>query len=190
MIEFGIYGIYNIVSNKWYVGQTADKKGFAGRWSVKRRNLNNNNKKPNCYLQNAWNKYGENNFKFVVLEVLNVRDKSLLAKREGYWINHYKSNDRKYGYNIRKVSETNLGIKVGPKSGESRKKISEGLKRYFRKNKDAFKHCKGDVWSYAEEICNKYVTYKYKRSTLAKEYNTSVGTIKLIIKEGRKSVII
>lgn len=183
MIKFGIYCIRNIVNNKIYVGQTGDRRGFPGRWSVERRNLRRNNNKPNRYLQNAWNKYGENNFKFEILESFKVRDKKLLMNREHYWIMKFNSNNNKFGYNIRAASETNLGIKRGSPSDETKKKISEGLKKYFKNNPVKKNANRGKVWDKAEEIRRKYIPHHYTRKKLAKEYNTSIGTIGSIIGE-------
>ena len=60
MNESGIYCIRNSINNKCYVGQSKNvKKRFIHHKSMLRKNEHNN-----PYLQNSWNKYGENNFTF------------------------------------------------------------------------------------------------------------------------------
>lgn len=73
-------GIYLIQCGyKKYVGQARNIKQ---RWGVHISKLNCN-KHPNCYLQNAWNKYGEESFKFSILEYCLSGD---LNNREIFWI--------------------------------------------------------------------------------------------------------
>ena len=71
--NYGIYGIRNVINDKIYVGQTGEsflRRYWHHRWKLK------NNSHDNQYLQNAWNKYGEDSFEYVVLEVVN--DKKIL----------------------------------------------------------------------------------------------------------------
>ena len=79
----GIYKITNIVNDKIYVGQSIAIKQ---RWSQHKAELRKN-KHGNCHLQKAWNKYGEEKFKFSVLEYLDTDiSKDFLTEREQYWI--------------------------------------------------------------------------------------------------------
>lgn len=89
-------GIYKIeckihnISNGIYIGQSSNinrrflqhKKELIGNYHI------------NKHLQNAWNKYGENNFTFEIIEECPI-DK--LNEREIYWIQYYDSF--KNGYN-------------------------------------------------------------------------------------------
>lgn len=59
----GIYGIYCQVNGKWYVGQA---QNIGRRNRDERRELNAGHCH-NKHLQNAWNKYGEQAFSWVVL---------------------------------------------------------------------------------------------------------------------------
>lgn len=74
-----IYAIINIIDDKLYVGQAADKDY---RWREHRKQLRGFYHH-NLYLQHAWSKYGEQSFIFVVLEVLD--DISKLNDRESHW---------------------------------------------------------------------------------------------------------
>lgn len=110
---FGIYKIINKVNNKCYVGQVGKGIGktFETRWNEHLRDLRRNkhinrNGKPDK-LQNAWNKYGEDNFTFDILEV--IENLELLDEREVYWIEYYDSF--KNGYNQTKGGEGLSGYK-------------------------------------------------------------------------------
>ena len=79
----GIYGIHNKVNDKWYVGQS---NNIRKRNLYELRNLRNgvfhyNNS--NNHIVQAWQKYGENAFEWVVLEECEI-DK--LDEREIFWI--------------------------------------------------------------------------------------------------------
>lgn len=94
----GIYMISCIISGKFYIGSTIDfRKRFNGHKSYLR-----NNKHHNPHLQNAWNKYGEENFEFVKLEFVNSDS---LILREQEYIDIFLPK-----YNIRKIAESNLGL--------------------------------------------------------------------------------
>lgn len=74
-----IYAIINIIDDKHYVGQAADRDL---RWAEHRKSLRGFYHH-SILLQRAWCKHGEHNFIFVVLEVLN--DTSKLNEREAHW---------------------------------------------------------------------------------------------------------
>ena len=63
-MKSGIYQILNKLNNKIYVGSAVN---LSNRWSTHKCKLKQN-KHGSPILQNAWNKYGEDAFKFEVLE--------------------------------------------------------------------------------------------------------------------------
>lgn len=64
----GVYCIENLVNGKCYVGSAGGtKRGIRKRWNSHVFEFNAN-KHGNSHLQNAWNKYGAQNFLFYVLE--------------------------------------------------------------------------------------------------------------------------
>ena len=61
----------------------------------------------NQYLQNAWDKYGKDNFEFSIIERC---EESLLSERECFYIKTYKSLSHENGYNLTPGGEnTSIG---------------------------------------------------------------------------------
>lgn len=111
-----IYEIVNTKNNKRYIGQTTQTSSV--RWSDHKYDLNTN-RHDNPHLQNAWNKYGAKTFIFQVLsEAGNMKE---LNELEIHYINTYRTQDSKFGYNLRS------GGSNGKHSIESRKRISNSL---------------------------------------------------------------
>jgi group I intron endonuclease len=104
----GIYKITHIASSRMYIGSAIN---FVKRWSDHRTKLRKNIH-DNKRLQNFWNKYGEDSFKFDIVEVIENPVKETLEVREQYWINYYNSADRNVGFNLRKIAQSNLGFKM------------------------------------------------------------------------------
>lgn len=67
-IKSGIYWITNLITDQIYVGSAVD----LNRRKSRHFNQLKNNKHSNKYLQNSFNKYGENNFKFEVIEKVKL----------------------------------------------------------------------------------------------------------------------
>lgn len=88
----GIYKITNLKNNKCYIGQSVNinERFTSHKWYLK------NNRHVNIKLQRAWNKYGEDNFKFEIIEECN---KEVINEREIYFIKHFNACSSK-GYNL------------------------------------------------------------------------------------------
>lgn len=91
--EIGIYAIKNIQKGKMYIGQSIDIKA---RWRQHLKNLRKNTHIAK-YLQNSFNKYGENSFIYGVIEYCT---KEKLNEREYYWINYYNTFIKGYNQTI------------------------------------------------------------------------------------------
>lgn len=78
----GIYCIENIITGKNYIGQSVDIKR---RWATHLRELEKN-KHSNQHLQNAFNKYGRENFDF---KVLLLCEQSELTRYEQFFVDSY-----------------------------------------------------------------------------------------------------
>lgn len=93
-------------NNKKYIGLSRD---ISRRWNEHRSELNNQTH-VNKYLQSAWNKYKEVNFKFYIIELC---DEELLSERECYYIQFYNSLSYQNGYNLTTGGEnTSIGKPV------------------------------------------------------------------------------
>lgn len=131
----GIYKIENLVNGKVYIGQAVD----IGNRCKNHKKALKNNVHINKHLQNSWNKYREENFKFEVIEECTEAE---LTKREQYWIDFYGGLNSSSNYNKRdasskghlseesklKVSKANKGKILGPLKEETKQKISIALK--------------------------------------------------------------
>lgn len=126
----GIYEIVNKTNGKKYIGQSVNIKK---RWNRHRTELNNN-EHCNSHLQNAWNKYGEENF---VFNILSECVENQLNELEQMYIKEHKSYDPIFGYNhtfggdsgkrtpeaIENIRRSQTGKKL---SNEHKDKISKG----------------------------------------------------------------
>lgn len=114
-LSIGVYKITNLINNKVYVGSTLSsfKERFRQHRKYLRGNYHHSSK-----LQNAWNKYGGDNFTFDVIE---ITDNLTTRIRESYWIEYF--NSFKNGYNATlSVNGGVIGTKLTP---EHRQKISQ-----------------------------------------------------------------
>lgn len=128
----GVYKILNTINGKFYIGSSIN---IEKRFKQHRAELNkgtHNNK----YLQNAWNKYGANNFEFIIVEC--VDNLEILRDRETYYIQKTQCANHNIGYNL--LNDTNIGLGVHA-SNEVREKISKACSgskngNYGRKHTD------------------------------------------------------
>ncbi len=89
----GIYCIKNKTNGKIYIGSS---NNIERRFRKHRTELNTQ-RHSNKYLNRAYNKYGKDNFEFIILEECNVED---LITREIYYIATHDSLKRNKGYNL------------------------------------------------------------------------------------------
>lgn len=93
----GIYQIRNLLDGKIYIGSATD---FYSRKNYEHFYLLRKNKHVNCKLQRAFNKYGEDNFVFEIIEFIKDEDK--LLECEQYWMDRF--NVVEDGYNIQPIA--------------------------------------------------------------------------------------
>ncbi len=124
-MTIGIYQIQNKISGKVYIGQSQDVE-----YRLKDHlRLLKNNKHPNVHLQNSFNKHGESNFEFKILEKVPVE---FLTQHEQYWLDVKKEYYSAGVYNIGTCADCPCrGIKRGSPTEEHRRKNSEGTKRAY-----------------------------------------------------------
>jgi group I intron endonuclease len=137
-MEQVIYKIINVVNNKFYVGSTTNKKV---RFRQHRKLLRGN--RHHCkHLQASWNKYGENKFEFVVVEIVN-EGMSLQEVEDIYLLQHV---GQPMCYNSGYSSDApwrNAPPQATPNFGkvmaqQQKEKISEALKEFYAA--DYFNH--------------------------------------------------
>lgn len=113
----GIYEFFNLENGKRYVGSSVN---IYNRIHEHVHNLKNN-KAHNKHFQSAWNKYGEDNFIFNILEYCSEEDR---FEREQYYIDLISPE-----YNLTLNVIANTGHSP---SKESREKISNTLKAKYK----------------------------------------------------------
>lgn len=86
----GIYEIKNNITQKVYIGSTTTtfNKRFNQHLHLLRKNKHHCN-----YLQNAWNKYGENSFTFNILEKMNNSSMEDIIAMEQIYIDYHLENN-------------------------------------------------------------------------------------------------
>jgi group I intron endonuclease len=109
----GIYKILNKISGRFYIGSSADIKN---RW-VSHKKMLRKNRHDNQHLQNSWNKYGESNFDFLILN--ECSNPELLITEQKYL------DDKSIRDNLYNLSFIAGKIEM---TDEIKKKISDGNK--------------------------------------------------------------
>lgn len=192
----GIYRIRNLVNGKMYIGFT--NMSFGDRRDSHFACLRNNYHF-NHDLQNDFNKYGESNFVFEIVEVIESDDILKYQEKEIYYISLYDTVNTGYNYTaggnnstrptrerIRQMAEINRVANTGKKiSEETKKKMSIS----HRKRKDL---SKPNILSEKDviDIKNRLIGGEWLR-VLADEYSVSVSCISCINKNKTwKNVIV
>jgi group I intron endonuclease len=111
----GIYKITCLPTGKIYIGSSIH---INVRWNIHKHQLRKNTH-DNPYLQRAWDKYGENNFKF---EIIEISKPNLLTENELKWFKKTNCCNPKFGFNIGKNPDRTMLGRFHTK--ESRLKIS------------------------------------------------------------------
>jgi len=116
-----IYKIRNVINDKFYVGSTVDsrKRFWAHRKALR---LGNHD----CiHLQRAWDKYGEDCFKFEVIEQLNSKEELYPAEQK--WLDEHFGKD--YCYNVAAHADSPMR----DASPEIRAKLAEKTKAWLER---------------------------------------------------------
>lgn len=116
----GIYKITNKQNEKFYIGSSVNiKMRWYAHKSYLRRNIHSNS-----HLQNAWNKYGEENF---IFSILIETDEDSLLDKEQELIDETKCCNKNIGYNKALIAGSPMkGRKHSPETIEKLRKASTG----------------------------------------------------------------
>lgn len=157
----GIYAILNLENKKFYIGQASNLKL---RWWQHKNSLSKN-KHHSSILQRAWNKYGEQNFVYLIVEKCDKLD---LTKREQYYLDLWKPE-----YNICKIAESVLGVK---RSEETKQKMSLASKSRIRSVSEIerLKTLRKGT-KLTQEHKNKLKTYRHTKETKRKYSEQRIG---------------
>lgn len=109
-MTIGIYSICHRESGKRYIGKSIN---IESRFGVHKR------RQQNRHLSSAFKRYGIDAFDFEILEQFDEADENILAVRELYWMDCYKSYDRKFGYNLIRTSETSVIVPAETRARQS-----------------------------------------------------------------------
>ena len=174
----GIYKIINLVDSKVYIGSSVNLKNRKyNHFSTLRSNRHTND-----YLQKAYNKHGEESFKFEIIEYIEKSMDTKLLKeelliREQYYLNRYILNDKINSskcYNLCPYAINKLGYKH---TLESKEKMSISQKLRFS---EGIHPARGRKLSDSHKELLKKMAKERKPSKeeLLKRSNSSKGRIK------------
>ena len=116
-MKSGVYQIINTINSNQYIGSSVNLK----RRKNEHFNLLRKNKHNNKHLQNSYNKYGEENFLFVILEIC---EKIKCVEIEQIHINKHKPI-----FNINPTAGNSLGIKHSNETIEKIRNSKIGKKK-------------------------------------------------------------
>ena len=171
----GIYQIVNRINSKRYIGSSVRLLGRKKRhFSELDCNIHHSQA-----LQRAWNKYGKENFDFLILEYCEPCN---LLEREQYYIDTLLPE-----YNICKIAGNCLGVKHTEETKEKRGKL---LKKIWKEKNLDTPHCKqnrqkkkdsNNIIRQAKELRNKQIIEDIKsgmrQDIIAEKYNLSPSVI-------------
>jgi group I intron endonuclease len=142
-----IYKITNEVTKDFYIGSAINFKNR--KWShicsLKK------NKHKNQFIQNSWNKYGEDVFIFEIIETVDKKEN--LIVREQYWIDKLQPT-----FNFAKKAGSPLGVKHTNKSRKNMSSAHIGQSPEERGHKidcncSVCKHKMGENhWNYGKNV--------------------------------------
>jgi len=159
-IKSGIYKITNNINHRFYIGSSIN---IYKRWGEHKRTLRKNIH-DNDFLQKSWNKYGEDHFKFEIIEL--IIDKTELIIREQFYLDLIKPFNKNITYNICKIAGNMLGFKHSEKTKKILSDLHKGNKYSL-----GFKH--SDMTK--DKMSKSKTGKKHNLETINKMISSSIG---------------
>jgi group I intron endonuclease len=144
MCKSGVYQIILKNDGRSYVGSAVD---IIDRWKAHINNAKNKNLKIKQVISKAIKKYGSENFDWNILELCEVDQ---LIDREQYWLDTIRPfADENNGFNIRKIADSNFGIKRTLESKQKQSKTMTGVlktEKHKQHMRDSWHNTRGEEY--------------------------------------------
>jgi group I intron endonuclease len=170
-----IYIITCTVNNKHYIGKSVHYFHRIGQHKIALKE----NRHHSYHLQKAYNKYGEDNF---IFEILEEYPKNILNSMEKYWITLLDTCNRNYGYNILNPNgygshQADVVTKDKMRVNAVNRKLSEETKQKLREI-NLGKSLSPEVFENLLESGRKYrKTEKFKQDMISRKAKVAVPVI-------------
>jgi group I intron endonuclease len=186
----GIYCIKNLTNQKKYIGSTTH---FQKRFSKHLFELKNGYH-PSLHLQNSYEKYGSNSFEFTVVEIISKNIQNFepkLLRTENKYIKYFKSNDKRFGYNLRISAESNFGITHSPKAKTriKGKKLSEETKKRMSLSRQGIKHHSAKLTVKDVKLIKVLISQGYRNINIAQYFKINKSVVNDIKNNGSWSSV-
>lgn len=195
MQNTGIYKIVNKTNGIFYVGSS---KNIQYRWN-RHKKLLRQGVHTNDYLQNAWNKYGEDCFDFIIVETVDPQSLLIVEQRYldlvkinpniSYNLCYTSTGSRLSSYSIEKIRKASTGKKH---TEETKQKLRECRnKQTFsdesrRKSIEALLKCRGnrtipDILHFKNVITNE--GFVGRRIDFIKKYTLNKNSVMNVVRK-------
>lgn len=169
-MKCGLYKIVNETNDKFYIGSSVNiRDRFYNHKSKLNRNIHDN-----CYLQRAWNKYGEDNFNFIVLK--ECENENLITEEQQELNIHFGKD---YCYNL--SPSAGVSMRGIPRSEEVKRKISlaqKGKPRLYARNNTwslGRKHSQETIKKFKNRLSSFKNIKKAQKFNMGRIYSKSHG---------------
>lgn len=134
--QAGVYAIINLDDGTTYIGSTNnfEKRWYEHRWALIK------GCHWNAHLQGAWSKYGEDAFKFTVVEIIGGSADDMLG-REQHWLDFMQEHALVYN----KAMDVRMPLGKLAHTEEARKKLAKTVKKAWADG--LYDHVHNAEWS-------------------------------------------
>lgn len=123
-MTIGIYSITHIDTSRRYIGKSVNVEARLAAHKYRLTAPTRSAHHTNRYLFAAVHKYGWDAFETKILETFQTLDPELIADREIYWMDYYRTCEPQYGFNLRRDSSS--GMITHSRTKELLSKVNKG----------------------------------------------------------------